>query len=919
MNIMSIFSKIKERVTNARTKTKAIVAGVTLALAGIVAIAMLGSASAITVTSGVYDCTDNSVVVGGASSVSALQSKYANGATCTESNGTKLTEANYHIQDVYHGFGISASDVSAMSTDEVAGYVTKTGDVYVGTGSNATLVATDAYTAGRIGTASELHTYGATDYYVRTPSVSFEDPALSAMVMMKDGVFQHAILNACGNPVNATPKKPNYSIVKKVRVGNSGSYSSNTPRVPSGTTVEYQITVSSTGQVPVTGVVVRDPLPKYLTYVPNTLAGDGTLITDQTLINAFFHGSGGSIPSIPAGGTYTITFSAVAGNTTTDTNVSCAAEDIDNTGYMTAPGLSNQQSSVSVDTTCVPPAAATLSCVSLVAVAGTADSEGNTLYTLNATASKNATATITKYVFTPDTKSTATVPIVTANTTASTTHTYAPGTYTASVTVYGNDNVTNKAIPTVASQTCTVPITIKTPTPKTPNYTIQKLVRAGNSGNYTSNVTVPSGSTVEYQITVSSTGQVPVTNVLVRDARPTNINYTSGTLEENGTAMSASDVSEFFETTGYNIPSIANGSQVVFTFSATAGNTATDTDSSCMAENLDNTGYISTTGLSNQQSSANVDTTCTPPPTPGSLACVGLSDTPGDIDATTGAQQFTFTGQGSADKATITQYKFTVTNSTTKQPVTSMLVPTTTSAQEVTTASQSFAPGDYTATVVVSGTDNSGNAITAPANTKCTIPFTVPTPGTPNYTIQKLVRAGNSGNYTSNVTVPSGTTVEYQITVSSTGQVPVTNVLVHDLLPTYINYTSGTLEENGTAMAATDATNFFGTGYTISSIANGSQVVFTFSATAGNTATDTDSSCVAENLDNTAYISATGMGNQEGSATVDTTCTTTPTPPTVPPVLPNTGAGDTIGIFIGTVVAGTIGARLFLSRKLARR
>lgn len=50
---------------------------------------------------------------------------------------------------------------------------------------------------------------------------------------------------------------------------------------------------------------------------------------------------------------------------------------------------------------------------------------------------------------------------------------------------------------------------------------------------------------------------------------------------------------------------------------------------------------------------------------------------------------------------------------------------------------------------------------------------------------------------------------------------------------------------------------------------------------------------------------------------------TTP-PPVVPPVtppseLPVTGAGNVIGIFAASVVAGTLGYRLFVSRKLARR
>jgi hypothetical protein len=49
------------------------------------------------------------------------------------------------------------------------------------------------------------------------------------------------------------------------------------------------------------------------------------------------------------------------------------------------------------------------------------------------------------------------------------------------------------------------------------------------------------------------------------------------------------------------------------------------------------------------------------------------------------------------------------------------------------------------------------------------------------------------------------------------------------------------------------------------------------------------------------------------------TFSTTTTPPVTPPKLPDTGAGDVIAIVAGAIAAGTIGARLFLSRKLARR
>ena len=60
-------------------------------------------------------------------------------------------------------------------------------------------------------------------------------------------------------------------------------------------------------------------------------------------------------------------------------------------------------------------------------------------------------------------------------------------------------------------------------------------------------------------------------------------------------------------------------------------------------------------------------------------------------------------------------------------------------------------------------------------------------------------------------------------------------------------------------------------------------------------------------------VDVTGNCSQEVSFTTPTT------PPTTPPELPNTGAGNVIGLVAGAIAAGTIGYRLFLSRKLARR
>ena len=57
----------------------------------------------------------------------------------------------------------------------------------------------------------------------------------------------------------------------------------------------------------------------------------------------------------------------------------------------------------------------------------------------------------------------------------------------------------------------------------------------------------------------------------------------------------------------------------------------------------------------------------------------------------------------------------------------------------------------------------------------------------------------------------------------------------------------------------------------------------------------------------------------DGTASVNSTACTAAVDFTLPPVMPNTGAGDVIGIFVGAVATATIAARLFLSRKLARR
>jgi hypothetical protein len=147
------------------------------------------SASALTVNGG-QDCSANSVISCGATTTAQLISEYNN------------TTAYPGVHAIYNYFGITSNDVAALNSTAVAGSVNKNGDVVVG----GKVVATNAMTAGRENIAGSTKvTYQGETFYKRTPSVSFTVDSIAAFVVMKNGVFQFAILAPCGNPVTATP------------------------------------------------------------------------------------------------------------------------------------------------------------------------------------------------------------------------------------------------------------------------------------------------------------------------------------------------------------------------------------------------------------------------------------------------------------------------------------------------------------------------------------------------------------------------------------------------------------------------------------------------------------------------------------------------------------------------------------------
>jgi uncharacterized repeat protein (TIGR01451 family)/LPXTG-motif cell wall-anchored protein len=177
---------------------------------------------------------------------------------------------------------------------------------------------------------------------------------------------------------------------------------------------------------------------------------------------------------------------------------------------------------------------------------------------------------------------------------------------------------------------------------------------------------------------------------------------------------------------------------------------------------------------------------------------------------------------------------------------------------------------------------------------QCTTPITIAPPATPNVTITKYV------DNVKREQVAVGKNFVYEVKVTNTGSVDLTNVVVTDPAPqgvTMVSTDTGTIADNGLS-------------YTIPSLKAGASVTINITATVAT--------FVAGDLVNTACVNAPQVNPDQPDKT-DACDTATVTLVPLPPQLPNTGAGNVIAIVAGAVAAGTIGARLFIGRKLARR
>lgn len=431
---MKLFNTIK-RVAK-RGMTAAIV---TAAMAGMGLAAHVGTATAAScdqvniVYCGVNGGSDNA-------DIKNLRDKYNNGTD----NGHKDLKA------VYRWAGATDASIAGMNVSNTKlGTLYRNGDVKVG----GKTVATNSWVSARFGAGQKGFVHVEGDVYARLTTTSFAEASAPVVVHFNsDGTMAFAVMVNCGNaikghPTPPAPKTPNYTITKEVSVKDKNDFHAQI-KVEPGTHVVYRVTVASTGDTAVKNVLVKDNLPAAAQYVNNSLVRDGKAIGDK----AFFN-DGYTISSLNNGDKTVFKFEAIIG--AKDTLLVCKDQTIDNVASITSKGLKTKKDTAEVNKKCQPKPE--FACKNLTATPGDVNTTtGVQKYTLKAVATaKNATVVKYDFAFGDGSATTAT----TNNTSTSVTHTYAPGNYTASVSVTFKDADGTKT--TVTSPDCKTPITVK--------------------------------------------------------------------------------------------------------------------------------------------------------------------------------------------------------------------------------------------------------------------------------------------------------------------------------------------------------------------------------------------------------------------------------------------------------------------------
>lgn len=464
------------------------------------------------------------------------------------------------------------------------------------------------------------------------------------------------------------------------------------------------------------------------------------------------------------------------------------------------------------------------------------------------------------------------------------THKYATaGTYTAKVTAYVKTTFGRGEFPITVTSNCTKTVTPKE-TPK-PSVTITKTVDGVDRKEVALN------TPFTYQLVVKNTGNVDLKDALVSDSAPANVTFVS---TDNGVIT--------HNTLSYTTNLAVGASE---TINITAKLTA------YVAGDIVNKACVDTPTIPGSPDAC--DTTVITTPKPGV-----------DIEKLVN-------GKKSVQVAVNEPYTYTikVTNTGESDLVNALVTdPAPQNVQFLTTDKKGTITGNSLTYTIPSLKVGESTVITLTAkvtaqvegsikNTACVdavevnpsnpgvkddcddayvnVPPVVPT--NPNISIVKTV------NNVKQTEVKVGEVFTYKIVVKNNGDTELKNVAVSDPAPA------------GVTMLGADIGSITGNKwtYTIASLKAGESQTFTITAKVAV--------YQAGAMVNTACVNAPEVNptTPDKDDACDTATVTVPTPetPITPPELPNTGAGNVIGLFFGTVVAAGLFHHFVLGRKKA--
>ena len=156
----------------------------------------------------------------------------------------------------------------------------------------------------------------------------------------------------------------------------------------------------------------------------------------------------------------------------------------------------------------------------------------------------------------------------------------------------------------------------KPPTPKKPDFKIVKSVKkAGTKDEFKQDITVKPGEKVQYVVGVQNTGEVPLTNMWIRDELPTNVRYVANTTKLT-TSYSADKQIANIVGEGVSIGTMPVGGSAFIFFEATAPNETDSNVKECKdgLTNLRNVAFAHPDQLGRKEDDAYIKTCKTTPP-----------------------------------------------------------------------------------------------------------------------------------------------------------------------------------------------------------------------------------------------------------------------------------------------------------------